>query len=102
MHGQKNIKIYNKCSKIAPTISMHFATRVKIARCSSEAFTVLFADSSDQNANKQFVSCNHPSFVNFVFLSNPTNNNIIELDVEIQTAQCQIPEQLRRYLIGNP
>jgi len=51
--------VYNKCSKIPPSTSMYFATRVK-ACCSSECvLTFLNAGDNIQYVNEQFVSCIH-------------------------------------------
>ena len=50
--------IYNKCSKIPPSISMQFATLV--ACCSSECILqFLPAGDNIQCVNEQFVSCMH-------------------------------------------
>ena len=50
-----------------PTVSLSalYKSCTKFACCSSEIFRFLCAGSSFQNANEQFVSCIHLSFVNF-------------------------------------
>jgi hypothetical protein len=58
------------CSKIPPSISMHYATQEKIASSSSEAITVVPRGQRDPK-RKQLVSCTYPSFVNFAFYSIP-------------------------------
>jgi hypothetical protein len=58
-----------------------------VIRCSPELiFTFVYAGSNIQNSSKQFVSCVHISFVNFPLTPTPTNKNITELGLEIQTA----------------
>jgi len=66
--------VYNKCSKIPPSTSMHFATRVKedMACCSSECvLTFLYAGDNIQYVNEQFVSCIHLFSVHFTLHQTP-------------------------------
>ena len=50
--------VYNKCSKIPPSTSMHFVTRVKTWRVVRlSVLTFLYAGDNIQYVNEQFVSC---------------------------------------------
>ena len=60
---------------------------VSIACCSSEfIFMFPYAGSSNQNASEQFVSYIHPSFCKLRYSFRPTDKNVTELGLEIQTA----------------
>jgi len=70
--NDKPVTDHNKCSKIPPPISMHFATHTKTARCSSDLiFTFLYAGGSIENMSDQIVSRIHLSFVNFALQTTP-------------------------------
>jgi hypothetical protein len=72
----KFVAIHNKYSKISPSTSVHFATRVRRSRVvSSELlFTFVYAGGSRfRDASQQFVSCIQRSFVNFALCPTPTN-----------------------------
>jgi len=58
----------------------------KTACWSSELITFLYAGSGIQIASEQFMSCIHFSFCKLRSLANPTNKNVTELSLEIQTA----------------
>jgi hypothetical protein len=61
------VTVHNKRSEIPPSTSVHFATRVRRRCCSSELIcTILYADSNNQNASEQYISCIHISVVNFI------------------------------------
>jgi len=71
--NDKFVTVHSKCTKThcQPHCTLQLMC-VKIACCSSElSFTFLCAGSSIQNASWQFVSCIHPSFVNFAFHPTP-------------------------------
>jgi hypothetical protein len=70
---QQYVTVHNKFSKIPPSTSIHFATRVRNSRVilRSFIFTFLCAGSSIQNASQQIVSCIYLSFINFAFRPNP-------------------------------
>jgi len=80
--------VYNKCSKIPPSTSMHFANSCEdMASCSSEcALTFLYAADNIQCVNEQFVSCIHFFFCTLHSSSNPINKNITGLSLEILVA----------------
>jgi hypothetical protein len=68
-----NLLVYNKFSKIPPSTSMHFETRVRTWRacCSSEfILTFLYAGNSIHYAIEQFVSHIHYSSVHFSLYPN--------------------------------
>ena len=64
---------YNKCSKIPPSTSLHFATRVKTWRVVSRecVVTFLYAGDSIQYVNEKFVSCIHFFSVHFTLHQTP-------------------------------
>jgi hypothetical protein len=67
------VTFHNKYSK-NPTVSLNTLCKscAKIAFCSYELiFTFLYAGSSTQNANEQFISCIHMSFVDFALHPTP-------------------------------
>jgi len=73
----KFVTIHNECSETLLSTSMHNATCVQQLRAKL-IFTLLYADSSIQNASEQFISCIHLSFVNLVLHSTPlTKSNIV-------------------------
>ena len=74
--------------KISPLISVHFAARVQRSRVVhlSWSWTFPYVGSSIQIESKQLILCIHLYFVNFAFLSNPTNRNLMALGLESQTA----------------
>ena len=59
--------VSNKCSKIPPSTSMHFANSCEdMASCSSECvLTFVYAGDNTHYFNEQFVSCIHFFFVHF-------------------------------------
>ena len=67
--------------------------------CSSELiFTFLYAGRRIQSASEQFVSCIHLFFANSSS-SNPTNKNLTELGLEIQTALSRSPFRIGHVLV---
>ena len=78
--------VYNTCSKIPPSTSMHFATRVRTC-CSSECvLTSLYAPDNIQYVNEQFVSCIHFFFCPPHSSSTQTNKNVTGFGLEILVA----------------
>ena len=67
-------------------------------RTSELAFTYLYAGSSIQNASEQFISRIHLSFWNFAS-SRPTDKNLRELDLEIQSGLSRQPFRIRHMFI---
>jgi hypothetical protein len=70
----KNVLVYIKFSKIPPSTSMHFATRVItwcVARLSSSWRSFLRAGNSIHYAIEQFVPCIHFSSVHFTLHPTP-------------------------------
>ena len=65
--------VHDKRSKISPSPSVHFATRVRRSRVVSSELIVMFlyAGSNIQNASEQPVSCVHLSLVNFALHLTP-------------------------------
>ena len=61
--NEKFVTVHNKCSKIPPSTSVHFANLMRRSRVVrlKLIFTFLYAGSSIQNARQQFVLCIHHS-----------------------------------------
>jgi uncharacterized protein involved in response to NO len=80
---------------------MHFAARVQRYMLFCEfIFAFLYAGSSFQNAIEQLVSCIH--ICTLRSLSNPTNKNVTELRLEIQTALSRGLFRIRHMFIWTP
>jgi hypothetical protein len=72
-----------------PSVSLNTLQNscAKIACCSSELICkLLYAGSSIQNARQQFVSLCPPLVTKLRSSSNPTNKNLTQLSLKIQTA----------------
>jgi len=80
--------VYNKCSKIPPSSSVHFAARVNtwpVVRLEC-VLTFLYAGDNVQYVNEQFASCIHLFFCTLHSSSNPINKNLTGLSLEILVA----------------
>jgi hypothetical protein len=72
-----NWLVYNKFSKIPPSTSMHFATRVRTWHVAKFILTFLYAGNSIRYAIEQFVPYTCPLFFcTFHSSSNPINKNL--------------------------
>ena len=74
--------------KYPPPTSVHFATRLRRSRVVrlSRSSLYFMQSSSIQNANQQFLSTIQPLFFKLRTSPNPTNKNLTEFGLNIQTA----------------
>jgi len=81
--------VYNKCSKIPPSTSMHFATRVKtwrVVRLSASWRSFMQAITSSTCMLTSSSSRYPPFFCTLHSSSNPINKNLTGLSLEILVA----------------
>jgi hypothetical protein len=72
----KCITVQNKCSKIPPSASIHFATRLRESRVVRLSFfTFLHGGSSTQDMSDQFVSIIHLSWVKSLLIEPHKQNS---------------------------
>ena len=78
--NERYFALHNKFSNIPPSTSVRITPCLKIACFSPKLiFTLLYANSSIENAREQFVSSVYLPFLNLVLHPTPTNKNLTEL-----------------------